>query len=173
MFSVSLSLQTPARASCLQQVDDIASVEPLKKVNVPDQEGSTGEKGVGSLTLLEKMTRTAMLLKKEAPKIPKVKDMRLTYGNKPYSEPILSEPPKSVVSKLISTFAAMPEVVLALDIETPDWPEEKILKTRSGTLVSIRRVTRSSSISRASSRADGSSEQRTWATSPGYRRNTS
>jgi len=59
-----------------------------------------------------------MLLKKEAPKIPKVKDIRLTDGNKPYSVPNLSEPPKSVVSKLISTFATMPKLVLAVDIET-------------------------------------------------------
>ena len=83
--------------------------------------------------MLEKMTREAMLLKKkEAPKIPTVKDMRLTYGNKPYSVPILSEPPKSVVSKLISTFATMPTLVLAVDIETHGWPEGKDFKDLVG-----------------------------------------
>ena len=88
--------------------------------------------GIWPIYLLLVMLQKALVKKKEAPKIPKVKDMCITYGNKPYSEPILSEPPKSVVSKLISTFAAMPEVVLALDIETHDWPEGEDFKDRVG-----------------------------------------
>ena len=60
---------------------------------------------------------------------PRAADIRITYDEKPYSEPILVAPPKSVVAKLCAT---TPKMVLGYDIETHDWLVDGAMQGRIG-----------------------------------------